>query len=510
MTKPRASSLLPTGHVALSDGGPIWRYGAAVLAVLVALLVRLLLLPTLGERLLSLPFAVAVIVAARLGGRGPGFAATALSTLAIAWFLVAPVHSLALATPAAALILLSFASVSAVISLLVGRLRDSLLILSQKTQLVHLSHDAIVTADSNRRITSWNGGAEEMYGWTEREALGRAIQDLLQTASRDTIAAIDESLHRDGRWDGELNHIARDGRRLVVESRQVLLRNDRNEPVGILEIDRDVTGRRHAEEKLQRFSTQLTASSEELKRVTQIVLHDFRAPFVNLKGFSAELRHSVDTLRESKEALLANLPQPARAAVAQALEETIPEALGFIEGSVNHMDHLTAALLRLSRAGRREFQVEELDTGALLQETLGGLQHEIERRHIAVRVGSLPGIASDRDAIEQIFGRLLDNAIKYLDPNRPGQIEVSAEEAADAVVFHVRDNGRGIAEDDMDKLFVPFRRLGSQDVPGEGMGLVFVRTLIHRLGGSIECHSQAGVGTTFSLMLPKGEIGQNS
>jgi signal transduction histidine kinase len=101
------------------------------------------------------------------------------------------------------------------------------------------------------------------------------------------------------------------------------------------------------------------------------------------------------------------------------------------------------------------------------------------------------------------LGSLLDNAIKYLDPNRPGQIEVSAEETADTTVFHVRDNGRGIAEDDMNKLFVPFRRLGPQDVMGEGMGLAFVRTLLHRLGGSIDCHSQFGVGTTFSFTLPR-------
>ena len=80
---------------------------------------------------------------------------------------------------------------------------------------------------------------------------------------------------------------------------------------------------------------------------------------------------------------------------------------------------------------------------------------------------------------------------------------MSAEEAADAVVVHIRDNGRGIAEDDMDKLFVPFRRLGPQDVAGEGMGLSFVRTLLHRLGGTIECHSQFGVGTTFSFTLPR-------
>ena len=147
--------------------------------------------------------------------------------------------------------------------------------------------------------------------------------------------------------------------------------------------------------------------------------------------------------------------------------------------------------------------MEDLDAGALLQETVGSLGHQIGSRHIVVEIGPLPRITSDRAAIEQIFGNLLDNAIKYLDPERPGRIEVSAEEMADMDIFRVVDNGRGIAEDDMDKVFAPFRRAGAQDVPGEGMGLAFVQTLLHRLGGRIECHSQLGVGTTFSFTLPR-------
>ena len=147
--------------------------------------------------------------------------------------------------------------------------------------------------------------------------------------------------------------------------------------------------------------------------------------------------------------------------------------------------------------------MEELNTGALLQEIAGSLAHQIQSRNIALEIGPLPRITSDRAAVEQIFGNLLDNAIKYLDPERPGRIGVSAEETADATVFRVRDNGRGIAEHDMDKVFAPFRRAGVQDVPGEGMGLAFVKALLHRLGGRIGCESEPGVGTTFSFTLPR-------
>jgi PAS domain S-box-containing protein len=265
----------------------------------------------------------------------------------------------------------------------------------------------------------------------------------------------------------------------------------------------DLSELRRAEESLRRYSAQLAETNEDLKLFTQIVSHDLRAPLMNLRGFFSQLRDSIATLNRSEEVLLANLREAERAAVAHELQVAIPEALGFIESSVTRIDHLTGALLRLSRAGHRELQMEELDAGTLLQETLGSLAHQIESRHITVQIGPLPRIISDRSAIEQIFGNLLDNAIKYLDPERPGRIEVSAEGTVDAVVFHVRDNGRGIAEDDMRKVFAPFRRAGTEDVPGEGMGLAFVRALLHRLGGRIECHSQLGAGTTFSVILPK-------
>ena len=239
------------------------RYAVAVIATLAALGVRLVLNPVLGVHAPYLPFTVAVIVAARFGGRGPGLACTALSALGILYFFIDPRYSFLIARHEATAGLLLFLAVASVISLLIGRLRDSLhsmaraeADLRRKKQLIDLSHDAIVTADSQRRITGWNGGATEMYGWTEGEALGKVIQDLLRTSNQISTAEIDAILHRENRWDGELHHLARDGRRLVVESRQVLLRDDANQPVGILEINRDVTDRKQAEEELHRVNEQ--------------------------------------------------------------------------------------------------------------------------------------------------------------------------------------------------------------------------------------------------------------
>jgi PAS domain S-box-containing protein len=242
----------------------------------------------LGAHSPYLPSALAVIVAAWFGGRGPGFASTALSTLGIQFLLIEPRYSFAIAHREAVAGLALFVVVASLISVLVGGLRASQLAstraeeaLWRKAQLVNLSHDAIITADSSRRITGWNLGAEEMYGWTEAEAMGKSIHDLLYTGAGVSTAGIDEILNREGRWDGELNHVARDGRRLLVESRQKLVRDDANQPVGILEINRDLTERKRAEAQLAAEYRKNTAILESISDGFNTFDREWRYTYVN-------------------------------------------------------------------------------------------------------------------------------------------------------------------------------------------------------------------------------------
>ncbi len=109
-------------------------------------------------------------------------------------------------------------------------------------------------------------------------------------------------------------------------------------------------------------------------------------------------------------------------------------------------------------------------------------------------------VHSDRLALEQIFGNLIDNAIKYRRPGEPLRIEIGEKvESYGRCVVVVRDNGRGIALDDHERIFDLFRRAGTQDQPGEGIGLAHVRALARRLGGDIEVTSEIGRGSAFKV-----------
>jgi signal transduction histidine kinase len=113
----------------------------------------------------------------------------------------------------------------------------------------------------------------------------------------------------------------------------------------------------------------------------------------------------------------------------------------------------------------------------------------------------VPVVQADALALSLVFGNLLGNAVAYLDPSRPGALAITAPQHPGQTVFTVQDNGRGIAAADLPYIFEPFRRVGRQDVPGEGMGLAYVQMLVRRHGGDITCASTLGEGTTFTFTI---------
>jgi|GEM_PF-2021747 len=131
-----------------------------------------------------------------------------------------------------------------------ARLRENARQLQQQAELLNLAHDSIVVNDMDGRVTFWNPGAEQTYGWTRDEALGKISHDLLQTRFPANLIEITAKLLSQGRWNGELTHTTKTGQTIVVSSRWALQRNEDSLPTGILVIDRDVTQQKHAEQAM--------------------------------------------------------------------------------------------------------------------------------------------------------------------------------------------------------------------------------------------------------------------
>ena len=253
-------------------------------------------------------------------------------------------------------------------------------------------------------------------------------------------------------------------------------------------------------ETLRQHTIELEARNEELERFTYVASHNLRTPLVSLQGFASELHFNFEAIIAATSTALSNLDKEQRQTIA-TLQEEISEALNFIDSSVIHLSHLTNALSELSRLGRRELELEPVDVNALVQEILQTLSRQIAEHRVDVTVDTLPQVIADQSSMKRIIRNLLDNALLYLVPGQPGEIEITAESNHHETTFHIRDNGCGIAEINMHKVFAPFRRAGKSNAPGEGMGLVYAQTLIRRHGGRIWCKSEPGIGTTFTFTI---------
>jgi signal transduction histidine kinase len=256
----------------------------------------------------------------------------------------------------------------------------------------------------------------------------------------------------------------------------------------------------------------LREANDEIQRFAYIVSHDLRSPLVNIMGFTSELEElRGDIFRRI--AALSNsepivpdangeLPEPALDEQDKQLSTDFTEALGFIKSSIAKMDRLISAILNLTREGRREFQPVLIDTRELIEGIASTVAHQAAEAEAQIRVEPLPDIVSDRLALEQIFSNLIDNALKYLKAGVPGDILIRGRTKLGFAIFEVVDNGRGIDPKDHQRIFDLFRRAGTQDKPGQGIGLAHVRALVRRLGGTMSVASELGQGSTFTITLP--------
>jgi PAS domain S-box-containing protein len=376
--------------------------------------------------------------------------------------------------------------------------------------------EGVIVTDAEGRIVFVNEAARRLHGTADLEVGPQDYSERYHLLTMDGRPYPSEELPlaravmhgetvADARW-----RIRRpDGTEVVaVGSARPVSAPDGTRVGSVLTL-RDDTQREAAEREQRRLNealaeqaAELAESNEELQRYAYIVSHDLRSPLVNVMGFTSELQAMREEMLEAG-AKPEDDPDRARTLA------DFDEALGFIKAAIAKMEGLIAAILRLSREGRRTLRPEPLAMAPLMQGIADSMRHQTDAAGAAIEIApDLPDLEADRLAVEQIFGNLLDNAVKYLDRSRPGLIRVTGEERGLRVAYRVADNGRGIAPQDHARVFELFRRAGAQDRPGEGIGLAHVRTLVRAMGGRVELDSEPGRGTTFTVVLPRRPLRQ--
>ena len=361
---------------------------------------------------------------------------------------------------------------------------------TQQASLLDLTHDTIFVRDMSDVITYWNRGAQELYGWTAEEAIGKRTHQLLQTVFPVPIDAIRAELLRAGRWEGELEKTKADGTQVVVASRWSLRRDEQERPVAVLETNNDITERKRTEgeirklnEELAKRTTELEAVNKELEAFAYSVSHDLRAPLRHMVGYTELLQKNASSI----------------------LDEKSHRYMMTILESAKRMGNLIDDLLAFSRIGRAETQMTLVSLEQLVKEALSEVRQETDGRNIVWSIGALPNVYGDRSMLRLVLVNLIANAIKFTHTRPQAEIEIGCTDGKeDEVVVFIRDNGVGFEMKYVNKLFGVFQRLHrAEEFEGTGIGLATVQRIIHRHGGRVWAEGVVDRGATFYFSVPK-------
>lgn len=482
---------------------PVIRYGLGVVSFALALGLALLA-QHYDSGNVELPlFLFAISVTAWYAGPGPAALTVALSIVSFDFFFVEPRYTFFVTASdlpymtmfvAFAVLVAWFSSVRRAVErdLLDARdhLRNEVAERTQQASLLNLTHDTIFVRDMTKRITFWNRGAQELYGWTAQEAVGTRSHELLKTVFPMPEADITAELLRTSRWEGELTRTKSNGTEVTVSSRWALRRDEQNRPVAVLETNNDVTERRRREaevnrlnQELARRSLELESSNKELEAFAYSVSHDLRAPLRHVAGYTELLQKRISS----------------------TLDEKSTRYVQMLLESAKQMGNLIDDLLSFSRIGRAETRKTLVSMDQLAKEALAEVQRETEGRKITWKIGALPNLYGDRSMFRVVLVNLLSNAVKFTGTRAQAEIEIAAAGGNDneTIVF-VRDNGVGFDMKYVHKLFGVFQRLHqSSAFEGTGIGLATVQRVIHRHGGRVWAEGAVDKGATFYFSTPK-------
>lgn len=263
----------------------------------------------------------------------------------------------------------------------------------------------------------------------------------------------------------------------------------------------DISPIKQLQVRQQRLIHELQQKSRDLQQIFYVASHDLRSPLVNIIGFSSEMETAVQELDASLRTIQ-DLPEPVR----HIMNNEIPEMLYFITSSGRRMDRLLKGLLEYSRLGRYPVETQEIDMNKLIAEMVQDLSFQLKQIDAVVDVAPLPNCFGDLTLVQQLFRNLIDNAIKYRSPDRTLHLTISVQEEPMHYRYMVEDNGIGIEDKCLKKIFEVFHRLNPADSEGDGLGLSICSLIAHRLEGGVEVQSTFGAGSTFLVDLPRDAI----
>jgi two-component system CheB/CheR fusion protein len=362
--------------------------------------------------------------------------------------------------------------------------------LRKQASLIDLSPDAIIVKKLPDSIIFWSKGAQNLYGWTKEEALGKKSRMLLKTKYPEPIKEILTQLKRTGRWSGEKIQETKSGREIVVNSRWLASCNALNEIEEVLETNVDITERKQLQTKLEEYTKNLESLIEERTKqlkdserlaaigtVAGMVGHDIRNPLQTITCDVYLAKTDLALTSESEE------------------KKNIQESLMEIEKNADYINKIVADLQDFTKPLTPK--IEEMELEKIVRAALDtiNIPENVTVKHFLKK--DFPKIKADPTYLQRILINLSNNAIQAMP--KGGKLIISAIINNNKTRIIVQDTGEGLPENVKSKIFTP---LLTTKVKGHGLGLPAVKRFTEAMGGTVTFESEVGKGTKFIIELP--------
>lgn len=351
------------------------------------------------------------------------------------------------------------------------------------TSIVTSSEDAIISKTLDGIITTWNKGAEKIFGYDFDEMIGKSIYTIIpERLSHEEALIVSKIMEGQYVEHYETERIKKDGTVINVSLTVSPILDAEGQITGASKIARDITAQKYAEVALEAASNELARSNKELEQFAYVASHDLQEPLRMIAGFLTQIEKKY----------------------ADVIDETGKTYIGFAVDGAKRMRQIILDLLEFSRVGNTEDKKEDVDTQNMVADIMSLFRKQVEDKRAQIAAINLPVVHTFKMPLYQVFQNLISNALKYADAQSPCIIQIRASDLNTHWQFAVSDNGIGIDPQYFERIFVIFQRLHSKDsYAGTGLGLAITKKIIDHLGGRIWVESAESEGSTFYFTIKK-------